>query len=263
MSYLYKLLVLISLCLYTGSSIQAQTLRYCSNLIAGTDGTDTLAIGLQALADTTVPIRALNLSVVFDSTCSDYKGYSSLLENQATYWGTFLSANRIDRPLLRTYQGTTYNARFSYANADPNPNQPKPLVLPASSDQPLIVFKIVFEGNCTPTLYLEDETENPVNQIGSVTNTAIPYSADQFACAPVHLETLAASVRIWPNPSHGSFHITTSELIHVAVFDEKGANVQEFDTHNSRIIHVEKAGMYVVKIANTKGQYFTKKVLVH
>lgn len=263
MSYLYKGCVLISFCLCIAGITQAQTLRYCSNLIPGAGGTDTLALGLQSLADTTVPIRALNLSLVFDSTCSDYKGYSTLVEDQATYWGNFLSANRIDRPLLRTYQGTAYNVRFSYANADPNPNQPQPLILPPASDQPLIVFKIVFEGSCAPTLYLEDQTENPVNQIGSLDNVAIPYAVDQFACAPVGFEAFVQSIDIWPNPSSGSFRIASPESVHVVIFDEKGSMIRQFDTEQTRELYLEKSGMFVFKISNTKGQFFTRKVLVH
>jgi hypothetical protein len=93
------------------SSAQAQTLRYCTSLLPGTGDKDTIAIGLQSLADSAIAIRAISFSFVFDTSCTSYDSYVTELESMSR-WNTFLSKDSLQKPFSIQYQGQDYNARF-------------------------------------------------------------------------------------------------------------------------------------------------------
>ncbi|MFK7971932.1 MAG: T9SS type A sorting domain-containing protein [Bacteroidia bacterium] len=241
---------------------QAQLVRYCVSIIPGSGNTDTVALGLQSLADTTVSIRALNLSMVFDTTCTDFVSYSTLVEDMQS-WGIFFGNDSVTRNINVNYQGETYYARLLYANADPRPTNPRAVVLPAAEDQPLIIFKAVFQGNCLPEVYLEDQTENPLNQIGSVDNNAVPYRVDHFACAPVSIDRKLPSIKVWPNPSQGLLNLEYASRFSFSIYDAKGDLVQKGTSTGKKALRItEGSGLYVVRMQDESGRVFVRKVVV-
>ncbi|MEZ4687453.1 MAG: T9SS type A sorting domain-containing protein [Bacteroidia bacterium] len=253
---------LLAFTLYLNST-NAQLLRYCTTLHPGSGGFDTIAIGLQSLADTAVPIRAISFSFVYDSSCSDFDNYLSILEGSGL-WGNFLAKDSLQKPFSVQYQGKNYSARFFYGNADPRPSQPNPAIIPASSEQPRIIFKAVFQGNCLPEIYMESQIENPVNQIGSVNNNAIPFDVSLNTCAPVGIEPEAFSrLSFFPNPSSGAVHFQSADPVFIEIFDQNGKLVLGEKIETQASFSLKEKGLFLVKIKNLKGLSATKKLLIY
>ena len=252
---------LLAFTLYLNSS-SGQLLRYCTSLQPG-NRADTISIGLISLADTAVPIRAISFSFVYDSNCTDFDNYLSILEGSGL-WGNFLAKDSLQKPLSIQYNGKSYNARFFYGNADARPNQPNPAIIPASDQQPLTVFRAIFTGTCLPEIYIENQMENPVNQIGSVDNNAIPFDVGQFTCAPVGItDSDLFTFEMFPNPSTGEIHIRSQESLFVEVFDQKGCLLLKEKIPGNRSFFIRDKGLFLVKTRNQKGQTAMKKLLVY
>jgi hypothetical protein len=257
----FSLILLASVCF--PKTAQGQLLRYCTSMSPGSSGSDTINIGLQSLADTAVPIRAISFSFVFDSTCTDFDTYLSIIEG-AGLWGNFLAKDSLQKALSIQYQGKSYNTRYFYGNADPRPSQPNPIIIPASDQQPLVVFRAIFQGSCPPEIYIESQSENPVNQIGSVDNNAIPFDVGLFACAPVSVDPKEdLALNMYPNPTSGKVHFQHAGPLVVELIDQKGRLILKDIIQGQSTLEIKEKGLFLVKISDNKGRSAIKKLLIY
>ncbi|MFK7970214.1 MAG: hypothetical protein AB8F95_07595 [Bacteroidia bacterium] len=114
--------------------------------------------------NTDVDIKAINFSVAFDSSCHTVSSYTCHFSES---WTKFAERGRT---LIIENDSTQYgnvpcNKRWIFGTAQ-FPRTPD-IVLPAKGKEPLKVLTITFGQTCkTPMLYLEDEAEFRVNQMG-------------------------------------------------------------------------------------------------
>lgn len=246
-----------------GQKVPAQQLRYCAQTVSGPNQTDTLLIGLQSLADTAVPIRSLTLSFAFDTVCAQYDTFTTILSAD-TVWRTFLSRDSVDTGANLMYQGRVYTSRFFYGNADPSFADPKVVFLPPQDQQPLIIMRVLFRGPCSPQVYVENESENPVSQIGSVDNRAIPYRVDGLACAPVGIDDKISTqtVSVYPNPSDGQVQLALPPQSTWQLHDAQGRLCLQGTSKGEQQLDLpHPAGVYLLIVTLSDGRLVHKKLV--
>jgi hypothetical protein len=146
------------------SGLQAQVLelRYQTEAVAENQWETTLS--LQALQEDSLIVRAVNFTFLSDSNCAHFLQKTSLL---AEAWSATL-----ERSVLRvadscSYGDRTYNQRLTYGIAEPlGMPGTHSIKVPGSQGKGLPVMRVRYEGSCGQHIYLEDEQENPVNQMG-------------------------------------------------------------------------------------------------
>jgi hypothetical protein len=127
-----------------------------------------------------------------------------------------------------------------------------------------LIFKAIFEGSCPPEIYIENQSENPVNQIGSMDNNPIPYDVGFLACAPVGISVYEKPIiRMYPNPTSGTVHFRSDEPLFVEIFNQNGRRISTETIQQQSAISIKEKGVFMAKITNQKGQTTIKKLLVY
>ena len=127
---------------------------------------------MSSTEEESVLIRAINISIAYDSTCATFKGYAF---DYSEAWSTYAERNgSIPIKDSLSYGGHTYNSRWIFGTAQMP--RTEDVTLPAKGEKPLKILTVTFEKNCpTANLYLEDEKEYPVNQMGDANFKAAPW----------------------------------------------------------------------------------------
>jgi hypothetical protein len=155
-------LVFVLFCFLTVAS-QAQVLELSYHIKQGAGlADDTLRIFLQSKSNDTIGIRAVSLSVAFDGGPQNLQGYHSEF---VQLWTPVFQADRTDSVSLQ-YLGKTFSHRWNYGIGDRNVSPNSIMQVPPDTALPLKVMEVFFENLSPGMVYVESQSENPVNQIG-------------------------------------------------------------------------------------------------
>jgi hypothetical protein len=161
------------------SSAQDFNLMY--QVKSGTGDWDTTLVMIQSTNQTQPVLSAVNFSLAFQSSCSiNYFGscgsMNSVVKQNyswfANQWGSFAErcASKTIVPFTRGTQ--SFNGRFSTGNTAFTGT----LTIPKSTQDPLLILKVITDGTCISRVYLEDERENSANQIADATLNLLSYN---------------------------------------------------------------------------------------
>ena len=201
---------ILALLLVSCISAVGQDVKFSYQSKLGTGGVDTVLVWARSMTNSSVSLGAVNLSWVYNSSCLSYTpgnfpapaSYWSLFRDT---WGSLLDFDQVQN-INVTYDGNSYDRRVQYGNAISF--FPVPVVVPASSQTPLLVMKLWFSGSCTSMVYMEDESENGLNQIADPSANLLTYIIENTLTQPlfnpgqeVEAEELTAHVdRTDPQP---------------------------------------------------------------
>ena len=173
MMYYRKIFQTLALfCLLTGSlSAQTVDFRILYQWFAGPNNVDTLRLYVESASTTPLTINAVNFSFVYRSACDSLISFNQIFTG---LWGTFLEGNdTITLPVPKTYGGINYDTRIQYGNFGF-----AGITAPAIQDSALCFAEAVFKRDCPDYPYVEDESENGLNQwqgpLGPLTYEVIP-----------------------------------------------------------------------------------------
>jgi hypothetical protein len=202
---------LLFLTLAIGLSIHAQSINVSYEIRSGgASSVDTVVVYMQSATASSVAIRAVNFSLAYDFNCSSYDQYSSIFP---TYWDSFFQRHLIRRNLNLSYNGKTYDSRFLYAIGDAKLTSNSALVIPANTQPMIEVMKIGFTGSCTSDIYMEDQTENSVNQIADANLNSLGYNVFRLSGPPtLPLEYMSWEARPLPDGSAELTWSTSAEI---------------------------------------------------
>ena len=169
-SFLRFILVLSS---FLPLMLQAQVLELSFDIKQGNAlADDTLRIFLQSKSSQTVGIRAVNVSLVFDGGKQNLTGYQSAFRQ---IWTPTFERALIDSVNL-SYMGRAYRNRWNYAIGDAIISAASLLQIPEDTSQALKVLELYFQQLNPGTVYVENQAENPVNQIGNANFRQVSYN---------------------------------------------------------------------------------------
>ncbi len=119
---------------------------------------------MQALAEDSMIIRAVNFSFLADKSCASFQKRNALFP---TYWSKFLE-RQVEMDSVDIHIGEkSFNHRLLYLIAEPiGLPGTETLKIPGSQAEPLQVLSFIYKGTCANAIMMEDEAMNPINQIG-------------------------------------------------------------------------------------------------
>ena len=180
------------------------------NRSGGSSGVDTVIVYMESTTSSAVAIRAVNFSFAYQFGCSTYGTHTSIFP---THWSSFFQRHLIRRNLSLTYGANTYDSRWLYAIGDANLTSTSFVSVPANGTGLLEVMRITFTGTCNPTIYMEDQTENPVNQIADNNLNSLSYTVVRLSGPPsLPVEYLGWDVEAQANGSALLNWETSSEI---------------------------------------------------
>lgn len=163
----------------------------------------TMQLFLQSITDQDQPIRAINLSMALPTGCAKITGQKSIFSDA---WTDFLQEVQVTDKLDLTYNNWSYSQRWQYGSADPGLPSTTPVIAPAQGKNPLMIMEISLAGNCIDKLYLEQQVENPVNQMGDENVLPINWTV-------IHTNTemelgQGLIINVYPNPVVNTLHVS-------------------------------------------------------
>jgi hypothetical protein len=165
----------LGLCLFLlGSFAFAQNYQVYEGSfdITETKKTQKVELYMRSAIDSAIRIRAVNFSIAYDSACSSLSSYDCILSER---WTTFIErSGSLPAGDSLQYGEDYFNRRWIFGTGQ----MPKTenLILPANTDAPIRILTVIFDKKCkNAPLYLEDEKEFRVNQMGDENNKAVPW----------------------------------------------------------------------------------------
>lgn len=250
--------LIVLMWLLSMQGLQGQAIRLSCEYQTGMAGVDTLYISLQSTDTLPFALRAVNFSVAFRDTCATITGGFSTFRN---LWSPFFEDQRVLSGLNLSYNNQSFNSRFSYGNSDAGIGGEKKFMVPSSRQAPQRVLALLLSGRCRSQFHIENETENPINQLGDTTFDAVPYAVTQ--CVPVLSgisESASPLLSIWPNPAKQivrlSFSVPSSGLYRYRLYDLTGrqwrSGQEMLSSENRNELEISLAGLaqglYLVEI---------------
>ncbi len=182
-----KKLLLTVIFLLATTLVFSQAITVSYEVKTGTLNKDTVYVYMQSNGPTPVSIRGANFSLAFQSSCV-YSYTAAFCATEDTIvnmeYSYFLSVWNppifercaMTESLNLDYASLNFNARYSYAISDATPPGLPFNILTVPSAAPLLVLKLSIDRSCVANVYLENESENLINQLGDVNFFPIPYS---------------------------------------------------------------------------------------
>jgi hypothetical protein len=191
------------LMLSLGLSLQAQEVAVSYEIEKNGTDKSSLVVYMQSLTDQDVSIKAVNFSLALPEGCVFVTGQQAIF---SSVWTDFLQESSLTTGLDLNYNNWNYNHRWQYGNADPGLPETTPLIVPANSKERLYVMEIQLEGSCADRVYLEQQGENRLNQMGD--NDVLP-----IGWTVVHPRTEleiaeGLSLTVFPNPTRNAVTVT-------------------------------------------------------
>ncbi|MEO0472858.1 MAG: hypothetical protein AAF206_24795 [Bacteroidota bacterium] len=152
-------------------SLRAQDLTLSYATSAGTDGTTVLEVFMTNHRSDPMQIGAMNLSVMTHANQAIRQDVWSVFGDD---WGGNLE-NLQEIRFNRSYLGNQYDQRFQYGNTSANLSAPASIDLPAAGHEPVSVMRLSFQTNSKLEVYMEDLSENPMNEIADLMGEPIEY----------------------------------------------------------------------------------------
>ena len=169
-------------CLLSTADTFAQDVKIMYQSKLGVGNIDTVLVYMRSNKPAAQDISAVNLSLVYQNICLSVVGNSENIF--LATWGFSLENIQTISITPRTYNGNLYNRRYQYGNSVIIGFFPL-ITLPDSFSAPMLVMKVAFNGTCTSLVYMEDEVENPFNQIADGTLVPIPYIIENILNQPL------------------------------------------------------------------------------
>ncbi|MDR2557108.1 MAG: PKD domain-containing protein [Bacteroidales bacterium] len=69
-------------------------------------------------------------------------------------------------------------------------------------------------------------------------------------------------IKIYPNPSHGTFTVFSNEKLSVEIFSSLGVCVQKFRLQGTKVISLEANGLYTLCFTDKNGTFIKKKLII-
>lgn len=189
-----KLIYIIPL-LFLGSLLPAQEVAISYEIVQSTENQATMQVYLQSLTDQDQAIKAINFSLALPENCVKITGQQSIFSDA---WTDYLQEVQMIDQLDLSYNNWHYTHRWQYGAADPGMPTTTAVIAPAQGKDALMIMEIDLEGSCVDKLYLEQQAENAVNQMGDGNIFPIEWTV-------IHPKTDLAiqeglSLEIYPNP---------------------------------------------------------------
>ena len=195
--------ILFFLCfLALASLMRAQEVAISYEIVPQGDNQASLLLYLQSMTEQDKAVRAINFSLALPEGCVDVTGQKAVFSDA---WTDFLQEVDMTEGLDLSYANWHYSRRWQYGSADPGMPNTTAIMAPAQGKEPLFVMEISLEGSCTDQVYLEHQSENPINQMGGGDIRPINWTI-------VHPNTeleLNEGLRlnIYPNPVQNDLHV--------------------------------------------------------
>jgi hypothetical protein len=253
-----KIIYIIPLLLLS-MTLPAQEVAISYEIDQKTDNQATMQIYLQSLTDQDRPVKAINFSLAMPEGCVKIAGQTTILSDA---WTDYLQEVQMTDQLDLNYNNWHYSHRWQYGNADPGLPGTTAIIAPAQGQNPLRIMQINLEGSCADKLYLEQQAENPVNQMGD--ENVLPIEWTVFH--PKTDLSLQEGLRleIFPNPvqDHLTLHFEgLRELdyrFELATMDGKMLHADELQAQVSDdlIINMSHlpAAVYILSISKIDGE---------
>jgi len=160
-----------------------------------------MLIYLHSLSHKDQSIKAINFSVVLPTTCVKVIGQQSIFTEA---WTDHLQEVQIINNLDLTYGDWHYSSRWQYGSADPGLPGTTAIIAPAQDKPSILMMTLDLEGTCTDKIYLEQQYENPVNQIGDANVKPLAWTV----IAPkTKLELEGLELDFYPNPTRDHLYV--------------------------------------------------------
>lgn len=257
----------------------SQDVKFIYQSKIGTGNIDTVSVWAISMTNSPVSLGAVNLSWVFKSSCLSYtpgnfpapNSYWSIFRDT---WGSLLDFDQLQN-ISVTYDGNLYDRRVQYGNAIAF--FPVPVVVPASSQPPRLVMKLWFTGSCTSQVYMEDESENGLNQIADPNNSLLTYIIENVLNQPLanpqpkaEVEELVSSqLSLSPNPSDGQVKLSFPDGYtqgRIELYDLNGRLLYEeisaFDLPKNLSFSHLPVGRYLLRVISEGGESWSKKMII-
>lgn len=200
---------------------------------------DTFKVSLQSLTGQSISVRSATLSILHNSSCSNYGGMSySLFQS---LWAGFFESVQVSTlatPIAPSASGgASFNNRLMYGNTSATTPPVFVTVPPAPATIEVLAF--TFDGSCTDRLYLEDRTEHLPNGLGDPSNNYIPFRVNRSASLPVEYTSMTAKA---VNNVQVDINWTTAQELNSAYFEVEKAFDADFS--DSEIIGQVQAAVY-------------------
>ncbi len=197
-----KIQYILPILLIFSSMLSAQEVAISYEIVPTTANQSSMQLYLQSLTDEAKPIRAVNFSLALPAGCVQVSGQEAIFSEA---WTDFLQEVQLTEGLDLNYNNWHYSQRWQYGNADPGLPNTTAILAPAQGESPLPFMLISLEGNCADKAYLEQQAENPINQMGDDQVLPIKW---QVIHPKTELE-LAEGLRvdIFPNPVQDELHV--------------------------------------------------------
>lgn len=197
-----KTLSYIILLFSLGALLQAQDVAISYEILPQNQNQATMQLYLQSLTDQDQAVKAINFSLALPEGCAKITGQEGVFSKS---WTDFLQEVQIKDGLDLNYNNWNYSQRWQYGSADPGMPNTVPIIAPAQDSEPLLIMTIKLEGGCTDKVYLEQQGENPVNQMGDDNILPISWTVFHPKTELDLSETL--QLEVFPNPVADDLYI--------------------------------------------------------
>ncbi len=78
----------------------------------------------------------------------------------------------------------------------------------------------------------------------------------------INESTLTDNIKIYPNPSEGTFYIEANGIIFLEIYSYEGEKLKELKIESSSKLELTKKGLYIIKIIENQNTLY-KKIVIH
>jgi hypothetical protein len=220
--------------LLAGGSLAAQEVSLCyQSRFDSLAQRDTLDVYLQSLSSDSVGLRAVNFSFVYRDSCATF---DTLISSFRGAWGGFLEQTQLDTVAI-SYQGKSFDRRLKHGNSDPGIPMDTIIWVPPAGDS-ILAVRVFFHNQCRDEVYMENQQQNPVNQLGDTSFTPLDYLVEN--CIPPDTmgndsmnmslgHQLAWGISLFPNPTSNQLYLTSDqplpEVRNVRLYTAQGQEI--------------------------------------
>ncbi len=208
-----------------GYFAQAQDVALSYELDQLNETSAKMQVYLHSLTDESQALKAINFSLALPAGCAEVTGQQSIF---ADSWTQHLEEIQVIVGLEMDYNNWHYSQRWQYGSADPGLPGTAAIIAPAQGEAPVWIMEISLKGSCLEKAYLEQQSENPINQMGDAQVQPMDWTV-------IHPQTeleleQGSSLEIFPNPVKDflnlSFEGTAIETYQIQLVSSDGKVIQ-------------------------------------
>jgi hypothetical protein len=153
---------------------------------------DTFKVYMESLTGNSIKLRSATLSILHNSSCSNYDTVTYSLFT--AIWNQNFQSSRVNTlpaPISPAPSGgALYNRRLLYTNTSFF-RPPAYVIIPVAPAK-VEVLNFTFAGGCTDKVYMEDESEYILSQLGDSANNTVPFIIRRDPTLPVEYASMNA-----------------------------------------------------------------------